>query len=442
MADRGLEILSLNDPSSVGLKSDALRVGDRVLEVQGEPAQDPLDFHFHAATDNALTVVVQRGNDPARRVVLSPEAVAGLEIRFQAMDFRRCRCKCPFCFVDQMPAGMRDSLYVKDEDFRLSFLYGNFTTMNDVTDAELDRMIRQKNSPQWVSVHVIDEAMRRFIFGRPMKRRITDTLRHLADGGIRVHTQAVIVPGRNDGDYLCETIETLEALHENVVSMGVVPVGLTKHRSGLPGIRAYRDDEMEPILDLVESYQRRYLASSRASRFVFPSDEWFVGSARDVPAEDAYEGFPQIDNGIGSIRDLLCAIDSDVDTYGIAADLSRIRIMTGSLGARVFERHVFPLLTRRGVEILPHVVPVINEFFGATVTCSGLLVGADIARASARQAATPTSVTFVPPNCFNFNGVTIDEMTAESLAVQIGTPVINPGGGFVDSLNTWAGGNA
>ncbi len=446
MADRALEILSLNDPRRFGLDPDVLRVGDRVLEVAGEAAKDPLDFHFHASSENALTIIVQRGDEPERTVTLPPEAVAGLNIHFQAMDFRRCRCKCPFCFVDQMPSGMRESLYVKDEDFRLSFLYGNFTTMNDVTDEELDKMIRQRNSPQWVSVHVVDEAMRRFIFGRPMKRRITETLLRLADGGIRVHTQAVIVPGRNDGDYLRETIETLEGLHENIVSMGVVPVGLTRHRSGLPGIRSYRDEEMAEVLDLIEPYRERFLAGPRGSRFVFPSDEWFVGAARDVTDADAYEGSPQLDNGIGSIRDFLETIEADIDADGVPSDLSCVRIVTGSLGVRVFERHIFPLLARRGVSSMPALVPVTNEFFGASVTCSGLLVGEDIARTAAeyyaRTGGEENAVTFVPPNCLNYNDVTIDEWSVDDLGRKIGTPVVNPGDAFVQALNRWGGGGS
>ena len=180
MADRALEIVSLKDPAGFGLPSDVLRVGDRILEVAGEAAADQLDFHYHTEQGNTVSIRVERADGRTEDLVLPSEAVAGMEIFFEAMDFRRCRCKCPFCFVDQMPKGMRDSLYVKDEDFRLSFLYGNFTTMNDISDAELDKTIAQKNSPQWVSVHVVEDAMRRFIFGRPMKRDIRETLLYLA----------------------------------------------------------------------------------------------------------------------------------------------------------------------------------------------------------------------------------------------------------------------
>jgi putative radical SAM enzyme (TIGR03279 family) len=440
MADRALEIISLKDPAEFGLAPGILRVGDRIVEVAGRPADDQIDFHFHASQARTVRMTVERGNGETEELTLPSRAVAGMEIYFKAMDFRRCRCKCPFCFVDQMPPGMRESLYVKDEDFRLSFLYGNFTTMNDITDAELDKIIEQRNTPQWVSVHAIEDAMRRFIFGRPMKRDITETLRRLAEGGIAVHTQAVIVPGKNDGDYLRETIEVLESLHPNVRSLAVVPVGLTKHRSGLPGIRAYDDSEMGAVLDLVEPYRERFLGSPRDSRFVFPSDEWYVGAGRDVPAFDDYEGFPQLDNGVGSIRSFLYEIEEDLADRGAPARLDHIRVVTGSLAARVFERYVFPLLTSHGVTHLPELVPADNRFFGATVTCSGLLVGADVL-AAARAAGNGDGrarVTFVPPNCLNHDGVTIDEMSPEDMGRELATEVVAPES-FVEALHAHAG---
>ena len=435
MADRALEIVALKDPTLFGLEPDVLRVGDRIVEVAGRKAEDQINFHFHASQGRTIHIRVERADGSLEDLSLPADAVSGLEIFFQAMDFRRCRCKCPFCFVDQMPKGMRETLYVKDEDFRLSFLYGNFTTMNDITDGELDRIVEQKNSPQWVSVHVIETAMRRFIFGRPMKRDIVDTLRRLAEGGITVHTQAVIIPGKNDGEYLAETIEVLEGIHPNIASMGVVPVGLTRHRSGLPGIRTYDDSEMGSVLDLVEPYRERFLSEKRTSRFVHPSDEWYVGAGRPIPPSDEYEGFPQLDNGVGSIRNFLDEIEQDIEIYGLAPELDHIRIVTGSLAVRVFERFVFPLLASRGARSLPRLTLADNAFFGASVTCSGLLVGRDMVNAAVKDVDSgKVDVTFVPPNTFNHEGDTIDEMTIDDMSMKIGTPVIAPEDSFVESL--------
>lgn len=436
MADRALEIISLKDPSEFGLDASVLQVGDKVIEVAGEKAADQLDWHFYASQGKSVNIKVERADGRVEEVVLPSDAVAQMEIWFKAMDFRRCRCKCPFCFVDQMPKGLRKSLYVKDEDFRLSFLYGNFTTMNDITDEEIDKLIRQNNSPQWVSVHTVDPELRRYIFGRPMKRDILQTLRSLAEGGIAVHTQAVLVPGKNDGDFLCETIETLQSLHENIVSLAVVPVGLTKHRENLEDLRAYRRDEMEDILDTVAPYQETYLASPRASRFVFPSDEWYVGTGRVVPAEDAYEGYPQLDNGVGSIRHFMSELEADMEDVGAARALGNIRILTGAMGATVFSKYVFPGLRAGGVRSLPELVAVENRFFGPRVSCSGLLVGEDLVAAAKRQQGSGSAVTvnFIPPNCLNHDGLTIDEMTVDDLSEAMGTPVVAPDVSFAASL--------
>jgi putative radical SAM enzyme (TIGR03279 family) len=432
MADKALEIVSMKNPADFGLDPNILAVGDRIIEVAGKPAEDQLDFHFHSSKGKTVSVRVQRKDGSEENILLPTRAIAGLEIWFEAMDFRRCRCKCPFCFVDQMPKGMRETLYVKDEDFRLSFLYGNFTTMNDISDVELAKIIEQRNSPQWVSVHVVEGGMRRFIFGRPMKRDIVQTLRTLAEGDIKVHCQAVIVPGKNDGDYLRETIETLEGIHPNIVSLAVVPVGLTKHRDSLSIIRSYRDEEMGEVIDLVESYQQQFLAK-RESRFVFASDEWYVGAAREAPALATYEGFPQLDNGIGSIRHFLEEIESDLTGSDLPPDLGGIRVATGSLGARVFERYVWPLLSANGVRVLPELLPVRNDFFGASVTCSGLLVGADIVKA-VRESNGADRITFIPPNCLNYDNVTIDAMTLDDLSREIGATVVAPSESFIDAL--------
>lgn len=442
MADRALEIVSMKDPVEFGLSPDLLRVGDKIVEVAGHEAVDQIDFHFYSSQPGrSVKMIVERAGGGREEVVVPADAVGALEIWFKAMDFRRCRCKCPFCFVDQMPKGMRQSLYVKDEDFRLSFLYGNFTTMNDVTDAEIDKIIEQNNTPQWVSVHVVEEEMRRFIFGRPMKRNILDTLTRLASGGIRVHTQAVIIPGKNDDDYLRETIEVLEGLHANIATLAVVPVGLTRHRAGLPGIRAYDDGEMGAVLDLVEPYRERFLSGKRASAFVFPSDEWYVGAGRDVPATDAYEGFPQLDNGVGSIRNFMDDIAADIDGEELPRDLGGVRIVSGALGTRVFRKYVLPLLTALGVEQLPQVIEAENAFFGATVTCSGLLVGADMVAAVGKHGG-GGDLTLIPPNCLNHDAVTIDEMTTADLAAAIGARVAAPEDSFVDALRAHAGGES
>lgn len=443
MADRALEILSMKNPVEIGLDASLLNVGDRILEVAGDVVVDQLDFHYHASLRDSISLKVERTDGTIEDVVLETKHVDDLGIVFKAMDFRRCRCKCPFCFVDQMPKGLRKSLYIKDEDFRLSFLYGNFTTMNDITDAELEKIIRQRNSPQWVSVHCIDEKMRAYVFGRPMKRRILDTLRTLADAGIAVHTQAVLIPDKNDGAYLRETIETLEDLHENIRTLAVVPVGLTRFREGLPKLRTFRPPEMEEVLDLVEPYRGRYLAGRRGSRFVFPSDEWYLGSGREVPGHDAFEGYPQIDNGVGMVRQLLTEIDEDIDVLGRPERMDRIRLITGELGEKVFSNYVYPLLRSRGVEKTPEMVVVPNHFFGTTVTCSGLLVAQDMIGAIKKRLGSGVGgqkTNVIPENCLNHEGLTIDGLNVDDMSEAVSGRVTAARGSFIGSMREFADG--
>jgi NifB/MoaA-like Fe-S oxidoreductase len=188
---------------------------------------------------------------------------------------------------------------------------------------------------------------------------------------------------------------------------------------------------MAPVIDLVESYQRKFL-EKRKSRFVFASDEWYVGAVREAPAYDTYEDFPQLDNGVGSIRNFLAEIEADLDAFELPADASSLRIATGTLAARVFERYVFPLLIARGMRTPPEILVVQNEYFGAGVTCSGLLVGKDITDAVAKAGTAKT--TFIPPNCLNYAGVTIDEMSVDDIAKAIGAPVVAPTDSFIEAL--------
>jgi NifB/MoaA-like Fe-S oxidoreductase len=276
-----------------------------------------------------------------------------------------------------------------------------------------------------------------------MKRNIVETLTRLTEKGITVHTQAVIVPGKNDGDRLRETIETLGALNENILSLAVVPVGLTKHREGLTELRTFTPDEMNGVLDLVESYREKYLAGPRGSRFVFPSDEWYLGAGRDIPEFNSYEGFPQLDNGVGMVRELLGGIEDDLEVYGRPANLNRLRIVTGKLGHKVFTRHVFPFLQEAGVADLPDLVEVENNFFGTTVTVSGLLVAEDMLSAvkeSAGPEGTGDKITMIPGNCVNHNGLTIDGMDLKTMSATLGETVVTAGESFIESMHACVGG--
>jgi putative radical SAM enzyme (TIGR03279 family) len=433
MDEKALEIINLNDPSGFGLPADILSAGDMLLEISGRAARDQLDFYYYAAAGASIALKVKKQDGSVKDITIDADTLHKLELTFSPMHFKRCRCKCPFCFVDQMPDGMRETLYIKDEDYRLSFLYGNYTTLNDITEAEIERIIEQGISPQYVSVHAVDPRMREWVFGRPMKRDILETLRRLVERGITIHTQAVLCPGKNDGAYLDETIEKLEALHENIASLAVVPVGLTGHRQGLSALRPYRPEEMTRVIEQVEDYQRRFLHSDRASRFVFLSDEWYLATDRIIPGEEAYEGFPQLDNGVGMTRSFVEEIAGDLEDYGTPDSLESILIVTGALGENIFSKYVSPIFHRHG-RTAPDVLCVKNRFFGETVTCSGLLTCEDIVDAIQRSNATECTI-YLPPNVLNFEDKFLDGPSLDDFRKAIRRPVVMPRDSLVRAMS-------
>ena len=255
MHSKGLQVKELDERVA---RETGIRPGDRILRVNGRLVEDELDYRFYTAGDEAAVEVQTAEGGDCRQVKLSREAVVGLG--FVPMRARRCSNRCLFCFVDQMPEGLRPSLYVKDEDYRFSFLYGNYGTLASVTGEELDRICRLRLQPIYVSVHATDRRVRNFLLGRKASRHIMDTLRLLAEGGIRVHTQIVLCPGINDGRVLEETVRDLASLYPSVASIAVVPVGLTRYRkpNGLRPIRGINERYAKIMISKIEDLQKEF----------------------------------------------------------------------------------------------------------------------------------------------------------------------------------------
>jgi putative radical SAM enzyme (TIGR03279 family) len=432
MKNESLHIIAVNDPALYGLDEGTFEIGDEVVEVDGHPIRDQLDFHFFSASDESPRLTLRKKTGELRVVEIDAETLDEMDIRFEPMIFKECRCRCPFCFVDQMPPGLRPALYVKDEDYRLSFLYGNYTTMNDITDGDIDKIVTQNLQPQFVSVHALEPDVREAVFGRPMKRDIAKTLKTLARNGIAIHAQVVLCPGINDGIHLERTIEGLEALDPLVESLSIVPVGLTRHRKGLPAIRRFHASEHAGVIGLVERYQERFLGGPRRSRFVFASDEWYVASGRELPPYESYEQFQQIDNGVGMTRSLVREVEEELPDAELPPTLGRIGIVTGVLGSRVFEEYVFPLFERAGIAELPQILAVENRFFGETVTVAGLLTAEDII--ARLKNAEDETLCLLPPNCLNFEGRFIDGPDVDHVRSASGRSVSAPERSLVRSI--------
>lgn len=405
-----------------------LRPGDVILSLNGRPAVDELDFRFRAAEDR-IVIEYERAGRRLRRVLeKDPDEPMGL--RFQdllADGVHICNNRCVFCFIHQMPPRMRRSLYVRDDDFRLSFVHGNYITLTNLSREELDRIAEQGLSPLYVSVHATDPRIRGLLLGRKQDAPVLDTIAWLADRGIDVHAQIVLCPGINDGHVLEQTIADLAALHpiargraHGVRSVAVVPVGLTRFRDRLPSLRA---PDAAYASDMIRWF-RKGTASLRAAlgtRFAWLSDEWYHLAGRPVPARRHYEGFPQLEDGVGTTRlflDELARLSRRLPSS--APTPSQAVLLTGELAAGAVRRLCMRLNEVRGIRA--EMLVVKNEWFGGTITATGLLTGRDVLRAL-RQCPTDGTV-FLPDICLRErHGMLLDDMTVEQLSSEAGRPL-------------------
>lgn len=398
-----------------------LQAGDRLIAINGHILRDVIDFHFYAAEEE-LELEIERGRQRLfYRVQREYGEEFGLHFSDDVFDgLRRCDNRCAFCFVDQMPPGMRHSLYVKDDDYRYSFLHGNFITLSNWTEEDWERVGEQHLSPLYISVHATEPELRRRIFSNPRLPDVRLQLGRLAELGVEMHTQIVLVPGLNDGQPLERTVEDLTVLHPAVRSIGVVPVGLTKYHAA--GLRLLTAEEQRAVLERIAAWQ-----AENRPRFgvavVYPSDELYLRAGFPVPPAEEYDGFPQLENGIGLVRQLLDECQG-VKAEGRGPARGKGVVVCGTLVAPILGWIVEELTGGLGVDI--RVVPVENEFFGSTVTVSGLLTGGDVVSALAGRDL--GDVVFLPRVMFDATGkVTLDDLTLGEIESRVGVPVSRAG---------------
>ncbi len=419
---------------STGL-ADRLAPGDRILAVDGEPIEDVLDFHYYSVFGMEPELDLLGADGTRRLQKIRSEELEGDSLEFEPLQFKTCGNDCVFCFIHQMPEGLREDLYLMDEDYRLGFLYGNYVTLALAREHELDRIIRQHLSPVYLSVHATEMDLRNRLLGLKRSRDVHATIRRLLDGGIDIHTQIVLLPGWNDGDVLERTLTDLVAYQPGILSLGIVPVGLTRHRERLDTLDGFDAAGCARLIDQIRPWQERSLAEF-GSRFVHLGDEFYLQAGRPLPPTDAYEDFFLIDNGIGMARDFLDVVRAEARVWTEPERLCRVGILTGGLGEKLFREQLLPELTSLpGLEL--HVAGIDNALFGDKITVSGLLPGRELLAGRKRLPA-ELDLLLLPPNTLNADELFLDDMSFGEFRAACDLPVLAPESGLLGAVGEFA----
>jgi putative radical SAM enzyme (TIGR03279 family) len=413
--------------------------GDRLVRVNGQALRDVVDFQI-AAGEERVAIELERG--PERRATVITRAW-GRDLGLTCEpphpgEISTCANKCVFCFIHQLPRGLRKSLYVKDDDYRLSFLHGNYITLTDLPEGEIGRIVEQRLSPLYISVHATDPELRRFLLGNPktLAGDLMERMRRLAAHGIRMHAQIVLCPGLNDGPHLERSVRDLAGLHPALASIAVVPVGLTRHREGLYPLRSVTAAEARAVVRAIAAWQRD-LHARLGTRLVFAADELYLAAGLAIPAASRYEGFPVIEDGVGLVRRFHDTFRRRLRRAAPArpprAAPRAVTIITGELFAPILRR-LLAGVRLPGLEA--DVVATPNHFFGRAISVAGLLTGEDVAAALSGRA--PGDLVLVPRVALRETaGVFLDDVSPQDLARHLGVPVETPeadADGLLDAL--------
>jgi len=411
--------------------------GDRLLSLNGHALRDVLDYRFYQAEDQVQAVLLRHGERLTYCLTKHPDEDLGLEFAEALFDgLRTCRNNCPFCFLKQNPRGLRRSLYVKDDDYRLSFLFGDFVTLTNLQESDWQRLAEQRLSPLRLSVHATDPALRRRLLGRPDAPDVRAQIQRLGSLGLQAHTQIVVCPGLNDGPALAQTVHDLAECYPVVQSIAIVPVGLTEHHpkhTTLP-LRSPTVAEAQTMVRQGRAWQRQY-RQQLGLGLVYLADEWFLLAGRPIPSARYYDAYPQLENGVGLVRLLLddwARVKRAEEQGSKGAPLHHrtsapshrcATLVCGTLIAPTLQRLVdeWPALAA-GPSATLRLVAVPNRFFGRSVTVSGLLTAQDVL--ATLRGHDLGNLVFLPRVMFDARGErTLDDATPADLEQELGVPV-------------------
>jgi putative radical SAM enzyme (TIGR03279 family) len=413
----GVKIVSV-EPESIAAEL-GLQPADELLEINGKRVADVIDYRFYEC-DADISVKIARDGIVTIYDIEKDEGER-LGIDFEEMKILSCGNDCIFCFVDQNPAGLRKQVYFRDGDYRLSFMYGNYTTMTNAGPAILRRIIQQRLSPQYISVHVTDYGIRKLMMGLKKDDFILEKIRLLHDHGIDMHTQIVLCPGLNDGDALHKTVQDLYQFRRHIISLAIVPVGLTDHRFGLFTLRKVDAEYANSLLDTVERWQKKF-RTEIGRAFVYCSDEFHIVAGRSIPDDKHYDGFPQTENGVGLVRRFIMSFEEQTKRFPKRFPAqTQLTLATAELPSSIIQQFIAPALRRiQNLNVEVETVP--NVLFGRNVTVAGLLSGKCLL--SSLKGKRLGDLLLLPPDILNDDALLLDDMAIPQLEDALQTPVM------------------
>ena len=420
-----MKIITVNT-DSLGEKI-GLHPGDRLLKINGKRVHDEIDYKFRI-TDELVTLDFEI-NGHIEQIEVEKNYDVDLGVEFEEMKIRSCANDCVFCFVDQNPPNMRKGMYFRDGDYRMSYLHGHYITMTNMGQNDLDRIIGQRLTPLYISVHVTEPKLRQELFLYKRDDGLLEKLKYLTSNAIELHTQIVLMPGINDGDCLVKTLEDLFIFHPQLKTCTIVPVGLTEHRKGLMNLKTVDKDYAKMLLGRLTEMRSRFPGNQ--SPFVLFSDEWYILADKTFPPLSDYGDTDLIENGVGQVRNFISKFEKESRHFPLKLKkTTNITIATGWLVKDIIHEKVLPILNK--IENLcVNLIPIHNNFFGRSVTVTGLLTGKDII--SQLSAQSIGDAIWMSHRILNDDGTrTLDDMTLDEISQKLGCPIAVSEDSFLD----------
>lgn len=354
-----------------------LKAGDSLIAINDHKIADIIDYMYYEAASELELLVEIDGEQVLIEIEKECEEPLGMDFENFLLDRQRsCKNKCIFCFIDQLPKGLRKTLYFKDDDARLSFLMGNYITLTNLTEEDIERIVSMRISPINISVHTTEPELRVAMMANPNAAKINQILKRFYDAGIEMNCQIVLCKGVNDGEHLKKSLNDLAALAPYVKSTSVVPVGISCHREGLYPLKSFEKEDAEEVIDIIEEIGNQQ-RKNRGVAGCYASDEFYVLAERPIPAEEHYDGYPQIENGVGLMRSLQAEVEVALSQEEGDQLPRSIGMVTGVLAADYLDS-LLKLIQNKFPKLDYKIYPIINQFFGEKITVSGLVTGTDI----------------------------------------------------------------